>query len=559
MRKLKISKNMILLIIMFIAIMIMGIGYASIESVTGEIEGKVIADAQSGVFITEVEYISDVDANRASSTINNFLGTMLNSTIDLSKTNPESEITYKVTVYNSSEETVPFVGIVYGDEFYDNPNIVYEIKEGFQIGQTIGPNETKEIHITFKYKDTSTVPEDTILKSYLNFKMTAPNRLVQAKNSDSSSNYLTSSIAREKIETIKFEQGREPKYTEDIIERFDASEKQDESIIGYYTDLDNNGLYELTFVSQEIIYANRYSRKLFADLINVTQIQMDNFSTSGVINMGSMFSNIKELKELNLSGFDTRSVTTMERMFFGDSNIIQLDLSSFDTSNISETYGMYQMFAGCASLTKLNLSSFNTSKVKSMSSMFNMCSGLTELDLSNFDTSKVGDMSWMFYGCRGLTELDLSNFDTSKVENMSSMFSMCSGLTELDLSNFDTSKVENMSSMFMGCVKINSIDLSGFSTEKCIMMNKIFYLCEELKKIYVSEYDEEKHTGWTTEIVTNSEYMFFGCYSIVGGNGTTYNSNYTDVTYARIDTEEAPGYFTNIKDKTIETEVTTQP
>ena len=171
MRKLKISKNMILLIIMFIAIMIMGIGYASIESVTGEIEGKVIADAQSGVFITEVEYISDVDANKASSTINNFLGTMLNSTIDLSKTNPESEITYKVTVYNSSEETVPFVGIVYGDEFYDNPNIVYEIKEGFQIGQTIGPNETKEIYITFKYKDTSTVPEDTILKSYLNFKM----------------------------------------------------------------------------------------------------------------------------------------------------------------------------------------------------------------------------------------------------------------------------------------------------------------------------------------------------------------------------------------------------
>ena len=93
MRKPKISKNMILLIIMFIAIMIMGIGYASIESVTGEIEGKVIADAQSGVFITEVEYVSNVDANRASSTINNFLGTMLNSTIDLSKTNPESEIT----------------------------------------------------------------------------------------------------------------------------------------------------------------------------------------------------------------------------------------------------------------------------------------------------------------------------------------------------------------------------------------------------------------------------------------------------------------------------------
>ena len=45
--------------ILTVAIMLMGIGYSVIESVTGEIEGKVVAEAQNGIFITDVEYVSD--------------------------------------------------------------------------------------------------------------------------------------------------------------------------------------------------------------------------------------------------------------------------------------------------------------------------------------------------------------------------------------------------------------------------------------------------------------------------------------------------------------------
>ena len=43
--------------------------------------------------------------------------------------------------------------------------------------------------------------------------------------------------------------------------------------------------------------------------------------------------------------------------------------------------------------------------------------------------------------------------------------------------------------------------------------------------------------------------MFEFCPNLTGGNGTTYNSSYTTATYAIIDTEEEPGYFTNILDK----------
>ena len=44
--------------------------------------------------------------------------------------------------------------------------------------------------------------------------------------------------------------------------------------------------------------------------------------------------------------------------------------------------------------------------------------------------------------------------------------------------------------------------------------------------------------------VTSSDYMFGSNASLVGGNGTKFNSSYVDKTYARIDTANTPGYFT---------------
>ena len=52
----------------------------------------------------------------------------------------------------------------------------------------------------------------------------------------------------------------------------------------------------------------------------------------------------------------------------------------------------------------------------------------------------------------------------------------------------------------------------------------------------------------------NSSDMFYGCTSLVGGNETTYNSSYTNITYARIDDPEngEPGYLTDVADKPAE-------
>ena len=190
-------------------------------------------------------------------------------------------------------------------------------------------------------------------------------------------------------------------------------------------------------------------------------------------------------------------------------------------------------------LTEIDgIENLNTSEVTNMSFMFSYCRSLKSLDLSHFDTRKVKDMSRMFQYCETLNNVNLDSFDTSNVESMEGMFYGCSSLTSLNLTRFDTSKVIDMGYMFDMCSSLTSLDLSNFNTDQVKEMKFMFTTCSNLKTIYASEL-------FTTANVTNGSYMFVESYKIVGGEGTAYNLNYVDHTYARIDGgTSAPGYFT---------------
>ena len=197
---------------------------------------------------------------------------------------------------------------------------------------------------------------------------------------------------------------------------------------------------------------------------------------------------------------------------FQSSAASSIDLSSFNTSNITDMHAMFEY----SSQKELNLSSFNTSNVTTMFGLFRF-SEVNLLNLNSFNTSSVTMMASMFAYSK-ITTLDLSNFDTSNVTSTQTMFDS-SNAVELDLSNFDASKVTNMQFMF------------GDSSN--------------LRKIYVSDKfilnDTDGHLG------TN---MFKACKSIIGGNGTLYDSTHTNGEYARIDGGTSnPGYFTDIADK----------
>ena len=131
----------------------------------------------------------------------------------------------------------------------------------------------------------------------------------------------------------------------------------------------------------------------------------------------SSLTNVTEIE--GLSQLDTSKVTSMSQMFADMSNVTSLDLSGFDTSKVTS---MASMFFNMSSVTSLDLSGFDTSKVTDMGQMFYSMSSVTSLDVSGFDTSNVTDMANMFRGMSSVTSLDLSGFDTSKVTDMSDMF-----------------------------------------------------------------------------------------------------------------------------------------
>ena len=120
------------------------------------------------------------------------------------------------------------------------------------------------------------------------------------------------------------------------------------------------------------------------------------------------------------------TINNCYEMFCKCKDITEIDLSNFDTSKVTD---MGSMFYDCSSLSSIDLSNFNTSKVTDMGGMFSGCSSLSSIDLSNFNTSKVTDMGLMFSGCSSLFSLNFFNFNTSNVTDMEHMFKGCSSLS----------------------------------------------------------------------------------------------------------------------------------
>lgn len=132
--------------------------------------------------------------------------------------------------------------------------------------------------------------------------------------------------------------------------------------------------------------------------------------------------------------------------------------------------------------------------------------------LENLNTANVTSMMGMFSGLDALKTLDLSKLKTSKVTNMATMFQACTSLQTLDLNSFDISSLKETSSMFDGCTALTTI------------------YCDR---------------DWNaSSTLSSSGYMFRGCNNLAGGRGTSLDASKLDKSYARPDTKDQKGYFT---------------
>ena len=229
------------------------------------------------------------------------------------------------------------------------------------------------------------------------------------------------------------------------------------------------------------------------------------------------------------SSFADARPTSTAYWFYKCDKLVSVD--SIMNLNTEAVTNMKAMFELCSSLTTLDLSGLNTENVVNMRAMFQYCNNLTSVNVSDFNTSKVRDMSFMFAFGNKLTSFDLSCFDTSLVEDMTAMFQDCNQLKKIDLSGFDTKNVKSMNSMFNGCSSLDSLYLGSFELTSLTASKSMFYDCEKLKTIVVSD-------KWIFDPYITCQYMFTGCNSLIGGQGTSYQSlsiMHDDGFYAHID------------------------
>ena len=376
-RNIKDKTNLMLFLLMCVFTLTLTVGYSAINSeltVSGEASFRIM----EGTRITNVS-LYETTNNGIESYKNKFSSDSITLGVDLKEL--ESTITYKVEVTNFG--TV--ASVINSIETTSNSNQSSEVELiGYNKSSFIYPGDVKEIYIKVKYKNNiSTLPETTSVNLIIDFEYVVPESTL-AQGSDGSATttfYNSGPIQKGEVEGIEFL----PNLTigEDAIGYWDASYKKDNSVIAWYTDEDENNLYELYIGGNGKVYAYSDTRYQFTGFTKMESIEFnDIFDTSNAINMTAMFINCSSLTSLDLSNFNTSNVTSMSRMFYSCSNISSLDISNFNTVNVTS---MYYMFNDCKLLTSLDLKSFILKSGVDLSYMFRNCSRITNLDIRKWE------------------------------------------------------------------------------------------------------------------------------------------------------------------------------
>jgi len=229
--------------------------------------------------------------------------------------------------------------------------------------------------------------------------------------------------------------------------------------------------YDLFIGAKDGVIANEDSSGLFRNFENVRTIYFnDNFDTSNVISMSTMFNNCFNLERLDLSGFDTSRVTNMYCMIGGAGGnctspgcMGKLEEITFGekflTSNVENMEGM---FVNLSNVKRLDLSNFDFGKVRTTNNMFSQNFSLEEILFGNMgSTSLLKNMYSMFYRCKKLESLNLCAFDTSGVTNMQNMFYETFSLTGVYVGDGWTMANADTTNMFSGS------NISSVTTGQC--------------------------------------------------------------------------------------------
>ena len=264
--------------LLVVASMIMGIGYATVNSVVMEIKGTATADILNDVYITSANVLSYND-NLPKATINMFHKTVLNSSVILDYNDPNSDISIKITICNTTNDNYKFKGVEYmlGENTYSNEGITYYLT-GLNKDDILKKGESVTFDITFHFKD-YILSEDNTLNSYLNFDFEKLNVYSITYNGIVNNNYPTFAYEGDDLDIL---------FTDVIPKKVFVSNVENYSY--------NDGLLSINNILGNVIIQN-------IDNINFIIIGNEDIIEAKVENIdGDYPINIMELFELSLTG-----------------------------------------------------------------------------------------------------------------------------------------------------------------------------------------------------------------------------------------------------------------
>ena len=194
------NKYYLFLLLLFLATIFMGVGYASLFGVLLNIEGSGTVLTQDVVHISASTYDSDNGAVVASSNINDYFATTLNSTITLGNSS-SSTITYSITIVNDTNDNYIYTGNAYDPDFYDNPNITFDVV-GLTPGYKLDAHASKTFDITFRYTGTNT--SNPVLNSYISFNFDKYYTITYTHINTTNKNYPTYFLDSETTKSFTF-------------------------------------------------------------------------------------------------------------------------------------------------------------------------------------------------------------------------------------------------------------------------------------------------------------------------------------------------------------------
>lgn len=254
-----------------------------------------------------------------------------------------------------------------------------------------------------------------------------------------------------------------------------------------------------------------FSNSMFADCVNLTNIDLSNVKFSNIDSLTNMFRGCKSLQKVDFgSSFDTSNNTSLDNTFAGCENLEEvLNADYWITNNVTS---LNRTFAECKKLKDISfVTNWSLINNTSLDHTFYNCYLVSDFNpVKNWYVNNVTTMKGMFWGTSSLREIDLSSWVTSSLTNLNHMF-YCSGIENIDLTNFDFTHCKELAAVFMSCENLQTANLANTDVSNITSFWGLFYLAKKLQSVDI--------TGWNAPKCSNIDIMFCQTYSLVDIKG----------------------------------------